>query len=157
MTAVADGAARITASADSVSGVATVTVLISARPVALPALPEVGQSKIIAQGAFYRVVRRRLQLTPAVRTDLDRYAIAIQASPNAKWELAGYTDILGSRAVNLRLSRERAQLVKDYLVSKGVSASSLTVVGMGPVNPVASNRTVRGRAQNRRVELKRLQ
>jgi outer membrane protein OmpA-like peptidoglycan-associated protein len=159
VTSVANGAAHISASADGVTGSATVTVLVAAKgapPIALPTLPTMGESKTIPDMAFRRV-RRRETLTPAARSELDKYAIAIQAVPDARWELGGYTDSRGSRAINIRLARERATAVKDYLVSKGVSASSVTVVGYGPVRFIATNRTARGRAENRRIELKRLQ
>lgn len=68
-------------------------------------------------------------------------------------EVAGYTDSVGSYDYNLRLSDKRARSVADYLVSLGVPANNLTSKGFGPDDPVASNDTDAGRAQNRRVEL----
>ena len=89
--------------------------------------------------------------------ELDKIAIAIQAVSNAKWEIAGYTSSVGAAARNLRLSQARANAVRAYLESKGVPAASLTAVGYGAQHPVASNKTAAGRAQNMRVEIKRLQ
>ncbi|MGH8559397.1 MAG: OmpA family protein [Methylococcales bacterium] len=68
-------------------------------------------------------------------------------------EVAGYTDSVGSYDYNRRLSERRAQSVADYLVSLGVPAGKLSSKGFGPDDPVASNDTDAGRAQNRRVEL----
>lgn len=68
-------------------------------------------------------------------------------------EIAGYTDGVGSYDYNQRLSEKRAQSVLDYLVSLGVPADKLSSKGFGPDDPIASNDTDAGRAQNRRVEL----
>lgn len=68
-------------------------------------------------------------------------------------EIAGYTDSIGSYDYNMRLSEKRAQAVLDYLVSTGVPADRLSAKGFGPDDPIASNDTDAGRAQNRRVEL----
>jgi outer membrane protein OmpA-like peptidoglycan-associated protein len=89
--------------------------------------------------------------------DLDKIAIAIMATPDSRWEVGGYTDNRGMPAANLRLSQARAQAVMQYLVSKNVPAGSLTAVGYGNQRPAVPNTTPAGRAQNRRVELKRIQ
>jgi len=67
-------------------------------------------------------------------------------------KLAGYTDSVGSVAANLRLSKDRAQAIKDYLISKGADESLITAEGYGKAHPIASNRTAKGRQINRRVE-----
>ncbi|MET4080490.1 OOP family OmpA-OmpF porin [Pedobacter sp. UYP30] len=67
-------------------------------------------------------------------------------------KLAGHTDITGSRELNLRLSKERAESVKAYLVSQGANASRIEATGYGPDQPIATNKTAEGRQQNRRVE-----
>lgn len=66
----------------------------------------------------------------------------------------GHTDSIGSDAYNMRLSRQRADAVRSYLVSHGVPASRIRTEGLGESKPVASNDTADGRAQNRRVELR---
>jgi len=90
-------------------------------------------------------------LTSEARTVINRAVPAIRASSN-NIIIAGHTDSTGSDSYNLGLSKRRAQSVRDYLVSQGVSASRLTVVGKGESDPIASNDTREGRAQNRRVE-----
>jgi OOP family OmpA-OmpF porin len=67
-------------------------------------------------------------------------------------KLSGYTDNMGPDAVNLRLSKARAEAVKSYLVSKGANAAKIEATGYGKENPVAPNSTVEGRVLNRRVE-----
>ena len=69
-------------------------------------------------------------------------------------EVQGHTDAQGDEASNQRLSQERADAVKAYLVDKGIAAERLTAVGYGEAQPVASNDTPAGRAQNRRVAFK---
>jgi OOP family OmpA-OmpF porin len=68
-------------------------------------------------------------------------------------EVAGHTDSVGSEEYNMGLSDRRANSVKDYLISQGITATRLTARGYGESQPVASNDTDAGRAQNRRVEL----
>jgi outer membrane protein OmpA-like peptidoglycan-associated protein len=87
---------------------------------------------------------------------LDRVAASLLAHPEVKVEVAGHTDSDGSDAYNLKLSDRRAKAVRDYLIKKGVPASQLTANGYGESRPIADNKTVAGRAENRRVELKRM-
>ncbi len=89
-------------------------------------------------------------------TTLDNLALSMKENPGYKWEIAGYTDGIGSAQYNVTLSRQRAQSVVDYLVRKGVDRNNLKIVGYGKDNPVATNDTPEGRAMNRRVEIKLL-
>jgi OOP family OmpA-OmpF porin len=68
-------------------------------------------------------------------------------------KVVGYTDSIGSDAYNQQLSVRRANAVKEYMVSEGVDPGIIEVKGMGKADPVASNKTAAGRAQNRRVEI----
>lgn len=68
-------------------------------------------------------------------------------------EVVGHTDSTGSHSYNMGLSQRRAQSVADYLLAQGVDPSRVSTRGMGPDQPVASNATAEGRAQNRRVEV----
>lgn len=82
---------------------------------------------------------------------LDRVA-ALLIEKNFSLKLAGHTDNTGSLQLNNRLSKERAESVKSYLVSKGANASRIEATGYGPSQPIATNATAEGRQQNRRVE-----
>ncbi len=83
---------------------------------------------------------------------VDKFADFLKKYKNYTAEIVGYTDSRGSAAYNKKLSQKRADEVKRLLVQRGVDASRLTAVGMGELNPVASNDTAEGRAQNRRIE-----
>ena len=88
---------------------------------------------------------------------LDEVAVSLMAHPEVKVEVGGHTDATGSDAHNLQLSEERATAVRNYLADKGVKPENLFVKGYGETTPIADNKTAAGRAQNRRVELKRVQ
>ena len=92
------------------------------------------------------------QLNSAAKSILDNALPAIKGNPG-NISVEGHTDSTGSDEYNQGLSQRRAQSVVDYLVSNGVSSSNLNAVGYGESNPVASNNTREGRAQNRRVEV----
>ena len=96
------------------------------------------------------------KLLPNAYAVLDSLVNTMKAHPEYRWEVDGYTDGIGSVNYNLKLSHRRAQSVVDYLVSKGIERNSLKVVGYGKANPIATNKTVEGRAMNRRVEIKLL-
>ena len=74
--------------------------------------------------------------------------------PQSNIIISGHTDSTGNDAINNPLSQNRAAAVEAYLVGKGVSTSRITSVGYGSRQPVASNSTEAGKAQNRRVEIK---
>jgi outer membrane protein OmpA-like peptidoglycan-associated protein len=73
--------------------------------------------------------------------------------PNANFNIEGYTDSVGSEALNQKLSQERASSVMNYLIENGVASSRLNAKGFGESNPIDSNKTAAGRANNRRVEI----
>ena len=93
------------------------------------------------------------RLTSESRTILDNAASELVKYPTMKVLVAAYTDSQGSAAFNQNLSQKRAESVRNYLISKGVSSSALKASGFGESNPVATNDTAEGRAENRRVEL----
>jgi OOP family OmpA-OmpF porin len=111
--------------------------------------------RIIEQKVVLRAVDfvyNSAQLTEPARQTLDQVATALSAQPNLAVAIQGYTDSTGSAEYNLNLSQRRADSAKAYLVTKGIDASTLTARGYGEADPVASNATAEGRAQNRRVE-----
>ena len=83
-------------------------------------------------------------------TDLNR---VLKKYPKNRIVVQGFTDSTGSEEYNLKLSQQRAQVVYNYLLSNGLKTLSITYVGYGEANPIASNDTEAGRAQNRRVVL----
>ena len=92
-------------------------------------------------------------LKPDAKIKLAKVAGILQAYPNLKMQVEGYTDNVGGEQYNQKLSENRAQAVGDFLVSQGVPLANVTATGFGMNNPVADNGTAAGRAQNRRVQL----
>ena len=84
-------------------------------------------------------------------TTLNRVA-ALLIQKNFSLKLAGHTDNTGSAALNMRLSKDRAEAIRSYLVSQGANASRIEATGYGMEQPIASNKTAAGRQKNRRVE-----
>jgi outer membrane protein OmpA-like peptidoglycan-associated protein len=95
-------------------------------------------------------------LRPEAAAILDKAADALQHWSSANIEVAGHTDNKGSDDYNMKLSEQRAEAVRNYLISKGVAAERLSAKGYGETKPVADNNTEEGRFKNRRVELQRL-
>lgn len=95
----------------------------------------------------------KASLRPESTAALTRAAGALKGSPKLAVEVQGHTDNVGSDQQNQKLSESRAQSVMKWLVDHGVPASQLTAKGYGKKAPVASNDTVEGRSQNRRVEM----
>lgn len=93
------------------------------------------------------------ELEPAVREKLAKIAGIVSSHPGLKLEIEGHTDSVGSDAYNQRLSENRAQSARDYLVSQGIPADSIVSRGFGETNPIESNDTAQGRQKNRRVEM----
>ena len=93
-------------------------------------------------------------LLPVAREQLGRVASALrEVDENRRIIVEGHTDSRGSRRSNLRLSRARAESVRDFLIEEGAPRQQISAVGKGEAVPVASNRTAEGRATNRRVEI----
>lgn len=82
---------------------------------------------------------------------LDRVANLL-VTKNFSLKLAGHTDNTGSAALNLALSKDRAEAIRQYLVTKGANASRIEATGYGSTQPIATNKTAAGRQKNRRVE-----
>lgn len=91
-------------------------------------------------------------LSAKAKDNLDKLATVLKNNPDTNINIYGYTDDKGSDSYNLGLSDRRAKSVKSYLTQKGVAAGRVYTMGMGEADPVASNATAEGRAQNRRVE-----
>lgn len=95
----------------------------------------------------------KTNLSESAKTSLSQFATSLRNNHETNVQIFGYTDNVGTRAANDKVSTERASVVKTYLVNSGVNSSRLSSQGMAWENPVASNDTEAGRAQNRRVEI----
>jgi outer membrane protein OmpA-like peptidoglycan-associated protein len=84
--------------------------------------------------------------------ELDRIAETLKENGNLVIEIQGHTDNVGSNESNLKLSQDRAESVRSYLLSKKLPSNRVTSIGFGETRPIASNDTEEGKAQNRRVE-----
>ena len=94
------------------------------------------------------------ELVPKTMAVLDQVALVLKV--NKVWSklvVSGYTDNVGTDKINIKLSQERASVVKNYLILKGLTPSSISTAGLGKENPKASNDTKQGRYKNRRAEL----
>lgn len=98
--------------------------------------------------------RDRFDLTAKGKTAVDKLMVVARACSGLKIEVQAHTDSGGKRQNNIRLSKKRAEAVRDHLVELGLSPDLLTAVGFGPDRPVASNRNSSGREKNRRIEFR---
>jgi outer membrane protein OmpA-like peptidoglycan-associated protein len=114
---------------------------------------EATKKTLILEGVNFET--GKAALTPESQTILNGVAESLVANDSIKVEVDGHTDNTGSASVNARLSKQRAEAVRQYLIDHGVPENRLTAKGYGPSKPIASNKTAEGRAQNRRVELTR--
>ncbi|MBS1628060.1 MAG: OmpA family protein [Bacteroidetes bacterium] len=93
-------------------------------------------------------------LTKNATAELNKAVGILNEHKSLNISIEGYTDNTGKAAANVALSQKRADAVKAYLVKKGINADRLTATGYGDASPVGDNKTVKGRAENRRVEFK---
>lgn len=98
-------------------------------------------------------VQSKPELLPDAMPALEQLLQFLQGKPTAEIELSGHTDNQGDFDENLRLSKQRVEVVKEYLVKNGIAASRITTRGYGPTRPIASNNTETTRQLNRRVEM----
>ncbi len=112
-----------------------------------PAAPQ----KLVLEGVNFDFDKATLRQEDV--SELDKNVEALKAWGDVNIEVAGHTDSMGSDAYNMRLSKQRADAVRNFLISRGVAADRLTAKGYGESQPVADNATEEGRFKNRRVEL----
>jgi len=111
-------------------------------------LPKVLQLK----GVTFEFNKSRLR--PDSKTVLDNVVEIMKRYPDMQVELAGHTDNVGSDAYNQKLSEQRAEAVRQYLINAGIPSGNMTAVGYGEKEPIATNDTDEGRELNRRTELR---
>jgi outer membrane protein OmpA-like peptidoglycan-associated protein len=95
----------------------------------------------------------KFSLRPLAREKLAKVSGIVSGHPGLRLDVEGHTDSVGGDDYNQRLSEQRGESVRGYLVQQGMPVSSVTTKGFGKTQPVASNDTAAGRQQNRRVEL----
>ncbi len=119
--------------------------------------PEIAKEDVkkitqIASKIFFEFNKATLKKSSLAQ--LDALVVILQKYDAANLTIEGHTDNVGDDAYNMDLSQRRTESVKEYLMAKGILESRLTAKGFGETQPIASNNTKTGRAQNRRVELK---
>ena len=95
----------------------------------------------------------RYDIQPRLMPILDQFAQGLNQQAAMEVRIVGHTDNTGSDAINHPLSVNRAQSARDYLVSRGVASSRITIDGRGASEPLADNSTEAGRARNRRIDI----
>lgn len=118
----------------------------------LASVKEDARGTVITLDGSVLFVTGKSELLPLARQKLDDVAKALNET-DQHITIEGHTDSQGNDATNLRLSQERADSVRAYLIQQGVSADRIKSVGKGEADPVAPNDTAEGRANNRRVEI----
>ncbi|GAB3999053.1 hypothetical protein GCM10028807_48220 [Spirosoma daeguense] len=108
-------------------------------------------AKITLKNIYFNV--SKFDLKPESFPELDRLTGVMQSNPNMTIRLEGHTDTVGDFDSNVELSRNRVNEVKRYLVSKGISAGRIETVGYGPSRPINTNKSLKERPENRRVEM----
>jgi len=109
------------------------------------------KQEIILRGVTFGL--NSAELAPQSKKTLDQEVAKLKADPNMKVVIQGHTCSLGSASYNQQLSESRAKAVMDYFIAQGIDPDRLEAEGRGEADPIASNATEAGRAQNRRVEL----
>ncbi len=95
----------------------------------------------------------KISLKPTAQQNLKEMATIMKKYPENILTVNGYTDSTGSTKINEELSKKRAEAVRNTLVAEGLPASTVSVQGLGPANPIGDNKTNAGRMVNRRVEI----
>ena len=98
-------------------------------------------------------VQSKAELLPDAQPALEQLATFLRNNPTAEIELGGHTDNQGDFDENIRLSKERVEVVKAYLVTNGIAANRIVTRGYGPTRPIGSNNAESTRQLNRRVEM----
>ncbi len=131
----------------AVAPVAPAPAYVAPAPTPAPAPPQ----KLVLEGVNFDFDKATLRQEDIAI--IDRDVTSLDKWGNVNIEVAGHTDSRGSDAYNMNLSQQRAEAVRNYLVSKGIAAERLSAKGYGESQPVAGNVTDEDRFKNRRVEL----
>lgn len=112
------------------------------------------QEKLDAQAKVILFKSNRTEINDVSASALDEIIKILNEYPSANLIIEGHADSIGSTTLNQRVSDDRANAVKNYLIQKGVDRSRLTAIGYGENKPIATNLTKKGRALNRRVVIR---
>ena len=118
-------------------------------------IKEEARGKVITLDGAVLFATGKSQLLPIAQRALGRVAVVLKQEADAgkRVVIEGHTDSRGSNVSNQRLSKRRAESVRNYLIGQGVDSANLGAVGKGESNPIADNGSPEGRANNRRVEI----
>ena len=131
----------------AVAPAAPAPAYVAPAPTPSPAPPQ----KLVLEGVNFDFDKATLRQEDIAI--IDRDVTSLDKWGNVNIEVAGHTDSRGSDEYNMNLSQQRAEAVRNYLVSKGIAADRLSAKGYGESQPVAGNVTDEDRLKNRRVEL----
>jgi len=116
--------------------------------------PDIKDSLKVSARSIYFLTGSDKFANPKLAPEKLKYVLeALNKYPVLKIDIEGHTDITGSAKLNKALSQKRANTIMNFLISKGIAKDRLTATGYGSEKPVASNKTAKGRQENRRVEL----
>lgn len=116
-------------------------------------LVEVKKDRIVIKQQVH-FVSAKFTVLPGSFPLLNQVVQVLKDLPKLRVSIEGHTDAIGGEVANMKLSQARAESVRNYLVGKGIAADRLEALGFGPTKPVASNKTEKGRGQNRRTEFR---
>ena len=118
----------------------------------LPTLSTLTKGETLTLPNLY-FTRSMAALLPTSYPTLNALAHTLQQQPTLRLTIAGHTDNIGDATLNQKLSEQRAQVVRRYIVQQGIDSLRLATVGYGGTRPVADNHDPRQRPRNRRVEV----
>jgi outer membrane protein OmpA-like peptidoglycan-associated protein len=119
----------------------------------LATVKEEARGLVIALSGSVLFASNKSELLPAAQDRLNQVAEALMATKERRLTIEGYTDSQGSSSYNQKLSQERAETVRAYLISRGYPGDLIRAQGIGEERPIADNANAEGRANNRRVEI----
>jgi len=125
---------------------------VKVKPVDLGLMPNTWNSAFVLERLYFAYGSAELE--PKSQVELDSTFSYLQENPGIRIEIAGHTDSVGPADVNLRLSQQRANSVKEYLINRGIASNRIKATGYGESRPLVSNDDERGgREINRRIEI----
>lgn len=145
---------RLLVLALALAAVIAITGCATTEPEPIPVARTYGVSDVYVPDMFtLQIYYQATGLHKQAKEKLDRYISDLDDPDKLNFNIAGYTCTEGDRRYNKQLSKWRAEAVKRRMVTRGIDPDSISTVGFGVDNPVASNRTQAGRVKNRRITI----